>query len=241
MWSSAPRGCGAAHPNTDGTVLQIRWRFPPNPHFVCRDPIELQTPTVQSCCPLGSHRPEPFSVVALFLLSFSLHTWGRGSQCHHCILGLQQRGGGEVLKHTWGLLRVFAWEERSAPISHSNAIPVPTAAPRRGLWGVRGGGGGPGEGKKSRRGKRRKRKKGQKGLKEGGGGERKKEKNKGKKKEKKSHKSVSLGWGGSSPPGSILQLYGMAVGVCTAGGAVGHRDPQCGSFCRAAASVGRRW
>lgn len=88
MWSSAPRGCGAAHPNTDGTVLQIRWRFPPNPHFVCRDPIELQTPTVQSCCPLGSHRPEPFSVVALFLLSFSLHTWGRGSQCHHCILGL---------------------------------------------------------------------------------------------------------------------------------------------------------
>lgn len=90
-----------------------------------------------------------------------------------------------MLKHTWGLLRVFAWEERSALISHSNATPVPTAAPRRGFWGVRGGGGGLGEGKKSRRGKRRKRKKGQKGLKEGEGREKKKRKIKAKRRKKR--------------------------------------------------------
>lgn len=241
MWSSAPRGCGAAHPNTDGTVLQIRWRFPPNPHFVCRDPIELQTPTVQSCCPLGSHRPEPFSVVSLFLLSFSLHTWGRGSQCHHCILGLQQRGGGGGVKTHLGAPPGLCLGRKECPHIPQQCHPCAHGCTSEGFLGCKRRWRGAGGGEKEQKGQKEEKKKRAKRVKRGGGGERKKEKNKGKKKEKKSHKSVSLGWGGSSPPGSILQLYGMAVGVCTAGGAVGHRDPQCGSFCRAAASVGWRW
>lgn len=90
------------------------------------------------------------------------------------------------------------------------------------------------EKRQNRGGKRVKREK-QKGTKE-----EKKRKIKTKKGGGKSHKSKeSLGWGGRSPPGSVLQLYGVAKGVCAAGGAVGLRDPQRGAFCRAAASAGR--